>query len=254
MRAAEAHFLAGGPLCHPSAIQALSSHAVASYPQECVGYIDSAGLYVPMVNIAPDPKRHAMASPKVIGPLLHAGQVRAFCHSHPDGPDCPSAQDMATQQEMEVPFILLSTNGQACTHAFAWGDQLADERDIVGRGFLHGVDDCYAMIRAWFLRERGITLPDYPRDWEWWLRDQDLYQRFFAEAGFHEIDRSEVVPGDCWLAAVRSPVPNHAGIYLDGGLALHHPSSGLPNDPQRLSKRESLARWQPFITHWVRRP
>lgn len=257
MLAASARLRDGTPLCTPAAIAALRAHAIDAHPEECLGYIDAAGAYHRLANTAAEPERAAIADRRALTRLLVAGQLRALCHSHPGGPDAPSEQDMRSQIEMAVPFVICSTNGEATTAPFVWGDELADDGPLVGRGFRHGVDDCYATIRRWYRVERGIDLPEYPRNWEWWLADtpgeKDLYRRYFADAGFAPADRRQPQEGDVWLAAVRSPVPNHAGIYLDGGLALHHPSSGLPHDPGRLSKREPIARWAPLITHWIRR-
>jgi cell wall-associated NlpC family hydrolase len=257
MNVAAARMIDGSPLATTAAIEALAAHAREAYPEEALGYIDQAGAYVRLANHADAPERHGVVNRPEMARLIIDGAMRAFCHSHPDGPDCPSEQDMRTQMEMQVPFVLIATNGQACAPAFAWGDELIDDAPLVGRSFRHGVSDCYALIRSWFRAELGAILPDYPRNWEWWVDgtpgEKDIYRRYFAEAGFYEIDPSQVRNGDCWMAAVRSAVPNHAGVYLDGGLALHHPSSGLANDPARLSKREPIARWLPYVTHWVRR-
>lgn len=247
----------GTRLIEATAVGHFREHALCEYPNECLGYVDARGAYHSLLNAAPDPQKHALADRHVLRQLLIAGQLRALCHSHPGGPDCPSEADGGAQIELEVPFIITSTNGQATTQPFAFGDQLRDDAPLVGRGFRHYVNDCYDLIRVAWWRDRGELLPQYPRNWEWWLEDtpggKDLYRRFFADAGFYRIDASEVRPGDAWLASIRSEVPNHAGLFLDGGLALHHPSSGLPHDPQRLSKRESIARWAPWITHWLRR-
>lgn len=219
--------------------------------------IDGAGRYVPLKNVAEDPQRHAMIDRRDLAHALATDNLRALCHSHPGGPDCPSEDDMRAQAELDVPFVIVSTNGQATSIPFAWGDQLRDDEPVIGRAFRHGVTDCYALIRSWYAAERSIALPDFARSWEWWTEgapgEKDLYRRHFADAGFVEVDRNAPREGDVWLAAVRSEVPNHAGVYLDGGLALHHPSSGLPYDPGRLSKRESIARWSPWITTWLRR-
>jgi len=51
--------------------------------------------------------------------------------------------------------------------------------------------------------------------------------------------------GDVFLAQVRAPVPNHGGVYLDGGLILHHLEG-------RLSRREPLGPWRRFVTHALR--
>lgn len=257
MRAAKARLADGSRLITDSGVASFRAHALEAYPEECLGFVDRDGAYRRVINAHPDPRIGAVMASATYADLSTRGDLGALCHSHPDGLDCPSEADMRAQHELMVPFLICSTNGQATADPFAWGDQLIDDRDLVGRPFRHAVDDCYALVRAHWWVEHGVLLPDYPRNWEWW-RDatsgsKDLYRRFFADAGFYEIRREEVVPGDAWLAAVRSEVPNHAGVYLDGGLALHHPSSGLAHDPARLSKREPMARWMPYATHWLRR-
>lgn len=257
MLALGARLADGTPLMTAEAVEMLREHALRDHPQEALGYVQADGSYVPLPNVSPDAERSAFIETSRMAALISSGQLRALCHSHPGGPDCPSENDMRAQVELEVPFVIVSTNGEASTPPFAWGDQLLDDRELIGLPFRHAVDDCYALIRRWWLQERGVLLPDYARNWEWWLDktpgEKDLYRRYFADAGFREVDRSAPREGDVWLAAIRSEVPNHAGVYLDGGLALHHPSSGLPYDPMRLSKRDSIARWTPYITHWLRR-
>lgn len=156
-----------------------------------------------------------------------------------------------------MPFVIICTNGEACTKPFVWGDSVIDDRPILGRSFRHGVNDCYDHLRALFLRSHDILLPQFARGWEWWLPGYkgrtDLYRQGFADAGFCEVNSGEPQPGDVWLAAVRSDTPNHAGVYLGNGLCSHHPSSGLAYDPTRISKREPVIRWARYITHWVRR-
>ncbi len=251
--------LADGPLMTPGSIEALRAHAIEAYPEECLGYVDPGGIYHRLANISAQPEKFAQPDPGLIAALLSSDEIRALCHSHPGGPDCPSELDMRTQRNFDLPFVIVATNGQASAEPFAWGDQIIDQRPLIGRPFRHGVDDCYALIRAYWQKHRGETLPDFPRQWEWWGNDaqegvdRDLYRRYFASAGFYEIDGSEAGTGDIWLAAIRSEVPNHAGVYLDRGLALHHAALRLPFDPARLSRRDPISRWIPYITHWVRR-
>lgn len=247
----------GQPLALPGAIEEFAAHAVESYPNECVGFFDTDGIYHKLQNLSVEPTKHAVPPAKVVASLLANDKIAALCHSHPDGPDCPSELDMRSQEEMYLPYSIIATNGQACAKPFVWGDTLVDDRPILGRPFRHGVNDCYDLLRALFLRSHEILLPQFARGWEWWLPsyegETDLYRRGFAEAGFNEVSQTDPKPGDVWLAAVRSKVPNHAGVYLGDGLCVHHPSSGLAYDPVRVSKREPVVRWVPYITHWLRR-
>lgn len=249
--------VADRPLASADAIEQLRRHAIAAYPEECVGVILQDGRYRALQNIHPEPRIGARPDPHIIARLMSGNRIRAYCHSHPDGPDCPSEQDMRGQQAMAVPWIIVSANATATMPPFVFGDQVVNPDPLVGREFRHGVQDCYGTIRAWGRAERGIMLPDFPRQWEWWIDgvagSKDLYRRHFADAGFRQIDPSDSKIGDVWLAAVRYPVPNHAGVYIGEGLTLHHPASRLAYDPQRLSRREPVARWVPMITHWLRR-
>lgn len=242
------------PLASPEAIEAMRAHAIEDYPNEAVGFLLNDGRYERQQNVCSDPTVGAAVHPDVLRKALVKGSLRAFFHSHPDGPDCPSKQDMLSQQEQEIPWIICSANASASMAPFAFGDQLVNPAPLIGRPFRHGVTDCYAAIRAYGQEEYGVLLPEFPRQWEWWLDGMsDMYRQGFEQAGFHAIDATEVRPGDCWLAQIRAPVPNHAGVYIGEGLTFHHVSSSLASDPAKLSKREPLGRWQPYITHWLRR-
>lgn len=258
MQAGDARLqLDGSRLMSSTAVADFRAHALEAFPHECLGYVDAGGAYRRLENVAAEPERMGLTVPGVVPALMASGDLRALCHSHPAGPDAPTETDMRSQLETMIPFVLCATNGQATTEPFAWGDQLIDNLPLVGRPFRHGVTDCYGLIRAWWRRERGVVLPEYPRNWEWWQPQtggsKDLYGRYFADAGFYPIDPADVRPGDCWLAAIRSEVPNHAGVVLDAGLCLHHASGGAAYDPTRLSKREPMVRWSERVTHWLRR-
>jgi cell wall-associated NlpC family hydrolase len=88
---------------------------------------------------------------------------------------------------------------------------------LLGRPFAHGVLDCYSLVRDWYARERGITLPDFHRDDGWWEagKSGDLYMDHYAEAGFRPLASSEAIaPGDVVLMQIRSDRANHAGVFI----------------------------------------
>lgn len=228
---------------------AIAAHAAAEYPKEACGIITADEGYLPMLNVAEDPQEHfalpAAALEKLSGAL-------AIVHSHPDGPDAPSASDIAGQMNSALPWgLCVVSSDRTVSKPFYWGDML-EPPPLIGREFRHGPSgtdgkgDCYALIRDWYRLEKGITLPDFPRDDAWWETGGDLYEAHFAEAGFVEIPAQQARDGDVFMMKVQSDRINHAGLLVDGEqLILHHLSG-------RLSRREPMGRWYKFIAKWVR--
>lgn len=230
---------------------AAKAHALREWPRESCGVV-AGGLYVPVTNIAENPLEHFVMPDDT----LVRYEVEAVIHSHnsisepgPDGrhrphhPHYPTADDMIHQIETDVPWGIVSTDGKDTTEILWWGDHVLDQ-PLVGRQFVPGVTDCYALIRAYYWQEKGVRLPDFARDSEWWNLGKDLFEEGFAQAGFVRIDETEAMTGDVVLMNLGTPVTCHGGIILDS-LVLHH----LEN---RLSRREPLGNWRKRITHWLR--
>lgn len=227
----------------------LKHEALVAYPEEAV-WLVVRGECRRVANVSPEPtKTFQVAKSTMIEAMIEG--LDAVIHSHPDYPACPSEADMRGQIETAVPWGVIATDGQQCTPVTWFGDGV-DRQPLIGRGFCHGVTDCYGLIRDYYQIEHGIVLPEYPRSWEWWLNGQNLYLDGVEAAGFVRIRPQDAREGDMWFAQLRSPVPNHGGIMAANGLALHHPSASLPVDPSRLSKRDPIGRWLPHITHWYR--
>lgn len=227
----------------------IKAEAIKSYPEEAVWLITNSGCKK-VKNISPTPTKTFKVSKQEMGKAIASGLL-AVVHSHPDYPDCPSESDMKGQIASGVPWGVVATNGEITTDIRWWGENI-ERKPLIGRGFCHGINDCYGLIRDYYRQELGISLVDFPRDWEWWLNGKDLYQDGIVPAGFRKIEQAEATVGDMWIAQVRSPVPNHGGILLENGLALHHPCGNNPVDPTRLSIREPIGRWLPHITLWLR--
>jgi len=225
-----------------AAIAAFKGHAGKEYPKEACGLIVD-GDYLPRVNRAKDPETEFFITPQAILAAKKHGEILAVLHSHPGGPTHPTASDMRGQMDCALPWGLVTTDGDQVSDVIWFGDQVPIP-PLIGRDFRHGVTDCYSLIRDWYRLERGITLKDYPRDNSWWEEGQDLYRQNFRETGFQEIPEHEARPGDVFLAQVRSAVPNHGGILLEGGLILHHLTG-------RLSAREPLGPWRRFVMTWL---
>lgn len=92
-----------------------------------------------------------------------AGDVLAVVHSHPDAGPHASAEDLQGCQKTGLPWIIISWRG---------GDYTVttpdDSPPLLNRPFIHGSWDCYGLVRDWYMQERGIELPDFPREDNWW--------------------------------------------------------------------------------------
>lgn len=224
--------------------------AAKSLPEEAVGVL-SGGDYIGCQNIARSPDKSFRLDYLT---LIKHHPVDAIVHSHPGGIACPSAHDMQQQLASGLPWLIsviaTASKPDIAEEWFSWGH--TPRLDAMS-GYRHGVTDCYGLIRGWFHDEHGIILPDYPRQWEWWQGHDNLYLSHFADAGFAVLPpQQEFQRGDVFLAAIRSSVPNHAGIYWGDGLIFHHLAGAKPVDASRLARKEPIERWKRYITTWLR--
>jgi proteasome lid subunit RPN8/RPN11 len=224
-------------------LAAASAHFAAAYPREAVGIINDTG-YVPLDNISVDPTTSFEAHEDSW--VTHA-PIKAVLHSHVNRMAKPSEADMRAQISTAVPWAILLTDGASCGEPIWFGDQL-EISPLFERPFMHGVHDCYSLVRDTFrmgkdrlaTAEPGqrilgwpygpVTLIDGARDDGWWANDHDdFYTESFARAGFVDLeiaDRKRLPGlriGDCFLYRLGlTQKVNHAGIYIGNNLILHH--------------------------------
>jgi proteasome lid subunit RPN8/RPN11 len=241
------------------ALAAAQVHAIAEFPKESCGILAS-GVYTPCVNVAVDPLNDfAIAGVDQVAVLESGKTIEAFIHSHPNGQRYPSDVDMRGQITSAKPWIIIATDGADCYEPTLWGDQLPIP-ELIGRPFMHGVTDCFSLIRdAFRLGKEGmaaidckewpfdpVVFKDVPRSDAWWDdKSLDLYADGMVVNGFKPISRDEVRVGDGFLMAIKSKTHNHAGLYLGDNLILHHL-------PARLSRREPAGLWARAADLWVR--
>lgn len=224
--------------------------AIDAYPEERVWLITQDGQCKHVNNCADDPTSTFRVSKRQMATAQSKG-LAAVVHSHPDYPACPSEADMIGQLNTAVPWGIVATNGNDATQPTWWGGD-TPKAPLDDRPFIHGVSDCYELIRDYYESERGITLQSFPRSWNWWRDGQNLYLEGFGQTGFERVDIADAQTGDVWLAQIRSDVPNHAGVILDNDLILHHPAARQPVDHKRRSRIEPIMRYMQYITHVVR--
>lgn len=212
----------------PDTLDAIREHALAEYPRECCGLVaivKGRERYIPCRNQAETASEHFILHPEDYANADEQGEIVAVVHSHPDVAARPSEADRVACEASGLPWLICSVIDGAATEVCQF-EPAGYEAPLVGRSFHHGVLDCYTLIRDFYARELGITLPDFVRPDNWWNDGHsNLYLDHFRDAGCEPIpDGDPMQRGDIILMQIRSQngVPNHAAVYLGDGLILHH--------------------------------
>ena len=244
---------------------AMEAHALEAFPGEAFGAVFGSRdrpVYRPVAEVADDSRAGFRVDEAALrrledahGALLAAVRTRSSTAARKEDVDpllfIPSAAEMRAQAALAVPFGVVVCDRSRRIDRFWFGDQ-CPSLPLLGRPFRHGVTDCYSLIRDYYRQGRNVLLPDYPRDWNWWVEGLDLYRAGFEEAGFRIIDPADAADADAVMFRMRSRVPNHAAVLLGDGWMLHHPASVRPYDPLRVSYREPLGRWKRHVVYWLR--
>jgi tail assembly protein K len=222
--------------------QAIIAHALDCYPAECCGLIIDEDYY-PCDNVAVNPTEHFEIDPKDFAKAESIGEIQAIVHSHPDGGVLPSDLDKLQIELHGVPWVIVAVSKQDYGDKPAFGiyEPCGYRPPLLGRAYIHGVQDCYSLVRDYYSRELDINLPDFDRSDAWWEdpNHAPLYEQNFEKAGFVVVDKNQPQYGDVLLCRVgRTHHVNHALIWLgdDGALKsettpdcvgnaliLHHP-------------------------------
>jgi proteasome lid subunit RPN8/RPN11 len=159
---------------------------------------------------------HFVLCPQDYAAAEDEGEIVCVWHSHCNAGPEPSEADLVSCEATGLRWhIFALPSGR--WHTFTPSGYKAP---LIGRQFSHGVLDCFALARDWYSQERCIFIPDFERSDDWWHRGENLYLDNYAKVGFVVADRPQ--HGDVLLMQIASPVPNHAAIWLEGDMILHH--------------------------------
>jgi proteasome lid subunit RPN8/RPN11 len=198
-------------------------HAQAEAPREACGVViehDADLTYIACRNIATnDQHEHFIIDGQDYARAEDTGRVVAIAHSHPYISPKPSLADLAGIERTGLPWLIVNVP----VGTFSITRPSGFNAPLIGRPFVHGVHDCYALVRDYYAGQ-GVTLNDYPRTWGWWESTEgpDLYRENFEKEGFVEVPRETLREHDLLLMNIRAAHDNHMAIYLGAGIILHH--------------------------------
>ncbi|WP_395066204.1 C40 family peptidase [Paraburkholderia silvatlantica] len=219
------------PLDFTSVLPMIQLHADAEAPRECCGLVvrkpDGALQYMPCRNLAHEHDQFVI-DPQDAAHAEDTGEVVAYAHSHVFVPPQPTDADRQSMARTGLPWIIVNHP----LGSFTVNEPVPYLAPLVGRSFVHGVHDCYGIVRDYYEQELGIVLNDYPRAFGWWDHEEgpDLYRENFASEGFVPVHAGPLDAStlkvlrahDLLLMRIRARRDNHMAVYIGGNAILHH--------------------------------
>lgn len=232
----------------PWAAEALR-HAVSEYPNESCGLllvVRGVETYRPCRNASYAPEQHFVLDPVDYARAEDDGEVLAVVHSHPTTPAQFSDADLTACESSGLPWYVLNPQ----TEQWAYTHPIGYRAPLVGREWVWGVHDCWALCRDWYAQELGISLRDWPRPASPELFNAaPTFDSSWADTGFRALEADEELErGDLVLLSIglATGALNHIGVYVGDQLLLHHLM-------HRLSSQDIYDGWLLKCTgRWIR--
>lgn len=226
-------------------IQAVRDHAAQEAPRECCGVVivvKGRQRYWPCRNISFEEGAHFTIDPTDYAEAADAGEIVAIAHSHVFISPEPNAGDRVFIEKTNLPWLIVN---HPVGH-YTITEPNGYKAPLIGRTFIHGIFDCYALAQDYYREEQGIALPDFHRDESWWAKGQNILIENFESFGFVQIDQKDLREGDAILMQLGCDIPNHIGVYVGNNHILHHATG-------RLSSRDVYGEmWRRITTHYLR--
>jgi len=194
-------------------------HVEREFPKEACGLIIEefgALKYVPCTNVYEKPEESFIIDPKEYAKASDRGLIKYIVHSHPNADATPSEVDKEECNKSGIPWIIVSYPGAKIITINPDGYT----RPLIGREFIHGISDCYTLIRDYYHQVLHIEIPDFERVDNWWELGENLYLDNFEKAGFVKV--SNLQKHDVILMQFFSNTVNHGAVYVGDNKILHH--------------------------------
>jgi len=204
----------------------IDQHIISQYPREACGFLLQNGTYFPCVNVAGDKEEHFRISAEDWTKAEDLSPIVGVVHSHPNWTEKASEGDRVSCESSGLPWYIYSVHTNQEGEVYRSGMSVIEpsgyKSPLVGRPFHHGTLDCLQIILDYYSWELGIDLGKYEREDDWWMSGKDYYRELLPLAGFKKVAGENVedivlMEGDVVLMQIKSPVPNHAAIYLEHG-------------------------------------
>ena len=217
-------------------------HAKQQDPVESCGLllnVKGKERYYPCQNLSISGYQEFILNPEDYVKADNIGQITAIIHSHPINPPTPSQADLVSCEKSNLPWYIVNPK----TEEWSYLEPNGYKAPILGRQWVWGITDCWALVKDWYKEEKDIDLIMGARTVTPEEFNQNPYTKengdghnFLLQAGFRLLEPNEKLEnGDVLLMSILGNGLNHAAIFLNGDV-LHHLSD-------RLSCIEPYSEW-----------
>jgi len=231
------------------ATEAFRQDVIKRYPNEACGFIINDD-YHSCFNVSEEPEKHFRISGEERFDIEQLfGPIQAIVHSHPYtleesqhfakrkyNPVWPSVGDQESFLSDNIPWGIVATDGEGISE-ITW----LDETEIIpleSRKFSWFNADCYALVRDWHRINNNITLPNFTREYGFWLNGQNIIEEGIATIDcLKRYPTEQAIVGDIAIFdTAGTGIVNHLGV-IAGTNELYH---------QWIDRYAEKSRWD----HW----
>ena len=211
-------------------------HAQEQDPKESCGLlieIKGKEKYFPCKNLSTYSQQCFIIDPNDFIKAEESGNILAVIHSHPVTPPIASQADKISCENSELPWHIVNPK----TEQWGYYEPSGYKPPLIGRHWVWGITDCWALVRDWYKETKGIVLRDWDRPTtpEEFIADP-MFERCAWRTGFRQLRPEEKLQnGDLLFMSIMATGLNHVAIFLDGDV-LHHLAD-------RISCKEPYNQW-----------
>ncbi len=211
-------------------------HAKEQDPKESCGLlleIKGKEKYFPCKNLSTYSQQCFIIDPNDFIKAEESGNILAVIHSHPVTPPIASQADKISCENSELPWHIVNPK----TEQWGYYEPSGYKPPLIGRHWVWGITDCWALVRDWYKETKGIVLRDWDRPTtpEEFIADP-MFERCAWRTGFRQLRPEEKLQnGDLLFMSIMATGLNHVAIFLDGDV-LHHLAD-------RISCKEPYNQW-----------
>ena len=212
------------------------AHAKEQDPKESCGLlieIKGKEKYFPCKNLSNWSNQCFIIDPVDYAKAEDTGKILAVIHSHPTTQPVASQADMISCEDTNLPWHIVNPK----TEQWGYYEPSGYKPPLIGRHWVWGITDCWALVRDWYKETKGIVL----RDWERPITPEEfiadpMFERCAWRTGFRQLRPEEKLEnGDLLFMSILTSGLNHVAIFIDGDV-LHHLAD-------RISCKEPYNEW-----------